>query len=174
MGNTLLTTSRLKLSHVAPPKCKGDWEMWPVNHQKYKDLGYWSLRHVLTQRTISEKVLSVEMYKGSASFSRWLVTVMADISEHRIPYLSAPWAFGLSVTAIIFAPYRVRASKLLLVKRIIVFFKRELKTGFPHFRETKTRHDYSAYEPVPNTSPQHLPRNSSSGEAAESRHASES
>jgi hypothetical protein len=37
----------------------------------------------------------------------------------------------------------VRASKLLSVKSIIVFFNRELKTNFPHFRETKTRHDYS-------------------------------
>ena len=57
-----------------------------------------------TQRTIStDEVVSVETYEGSASFNRWLATVVAEISELRIPYLTAPWAYRISVVAAFFA-----------------------------------------------------------------------
>lgn len=56
------------------------------------------------QRTIStDEVVSVEMYECSASFNRWLVTVVAEISELRIPYLTAPWAYRISDVAVFFA-----------------------------------------------------------------------
>lgn len=73
------------------------------------------------------------------------MSVIAEISDLRIPYLSRLWASRVSDMAVFLASSssEMRASKLLSVKSIIVFFKRELKTNFPHFRETKTKQDYS-------------------------------
>lgn len=46
-GKHLASAQLARTQPQALPKCKGGWEMWPLNPEKDKELGYESLRHAL-------------------------------------------------------------------------------------------------------------------------------